>query len=180
MHNQHPQPVESLGLCCHSVVLPCWVQSCREITMLHRPEIFKVSPMEAFVQEWDRQVLGFVATSEGSHSHFSCELSPCYPRKGKMYPTPSYRLASNTHNGKLFELALPSPGDPVPLSSVLGDKGCAAQSWGIKSMSPLKAIVWDQNKVFGFQWETLWSVLLNPEGCGLCPELGKQKKSQMK
>lgn len=78
---------------------------------------------------------GYIAQGR---SYCPCQLSPCYARKGKKCPPPSYRLVGTTSMRDWISTAE----SHVPHSSVLQGEERGAKSWNIQSMSPLEAIVW--------------------------------------
>ena len=60
------------------------------------------SPMEAFIQEPEKQMLICMSASQGGNCYLPCKLRPGYARKRDKCMTPSYKFSSITHNGRLF------------------------------------------------------------------------------
>lgn len=81
----------------------------------------------------------------GVKSNLPCEFSPWYPKKGKKYLPPLYRLVGTTSNGRLFGSTIPSPESPVPLFYV--GEGRSAESRDTESVKTSEAIVWNWERV---------------------------------
>ena len=65
------------------------------------------------------ELYGYFEVRGKGHFFLPSELIPHYLEKGKKCPLPSYRLVGTAPNGRLLGSALPSPGYPAPLGSVL-------------------------------------------------------------
>lgn len=83
-------------------------------------------------------MLGCMATP------ISLVISVSATQEGEDVPVPSpidFRALPTSH-WETVGISPPNSGYPIPLGSVLQGEGRVAQSWDIKSVSPLEAIVW--------------------------------------
>ena len=79
-----------------------------------------------------------------------CELSFPHLRKGKKYPSPSYRLAGTTPTKDYLDQSCQVL-DTLPRWAQFHRRiGRAAQSWDIQTVRPSEAIVWDLDEVHGW------------------------------